>query len=445
MGKGKKIRSSTGDTVAATSLPLDQQIERAKTTKQRDKERVKDRVIKKQKQQIDDQFIGGDLSAKILDAARKQKQQIEDELLGVSSSDKNNEDRKRQISLGGALDESDDDQPSSDDENDYDEPIVDLDPRDEEALERFMCKDGTKQKTLYDLIQEKIDQKRAEAASQFSDVGDSVQIRKLDPKLQEMYENVGVVLARYRSGKIPKAFKIIPKMVNWEQILSLTEPDKWTAAAMYQATRLFASNLNAKMCQRFYNLLLLPRIRDDIEEYKKLNFHLYQALRKSLYKPAAFFKGILLPLCESGTCTLREATIIGSVLTKSSVPMLHAAAAMLKIAEMDYTGANSLFLRTLIDKKYTLPYRAIDALVFHFLRFASDTREMPVLWHQALLALCQRYKTDVSSEQRQSLLELIKTHQHYQITPEIRRELQHAQSRDDENEANVPQDEMDFD
>jgi essential nuclear protein 1 len=40
----------------------------------------------------------------------------------------------------------------------------------------------------------------------------------------------------------------------------------------------------------------------------------------------------------------------------------------LQIAEMPYSGANSLFLRLLIDKKYALPYRAIDGLVEHFLR-----------------------------------------------------------------------------
>jgi len=67
----------------------------------------------------------------------------------------------------------------------------------------------------------------------------------------------------------------------------------WSAAAVYQATRIFASNLNAKMAQRFYNLVLLPRIRDDITEYKRLNFHLYMALRKALFKPAAFFKALL--------------------------------------------------------------------------------------------------------------------------------------------------------
>lgn len=76
------------------------------------------------------------------------------------------------------------------------------------------------------------------------------------------------------------------------------EPSAWSAASMYMATRIFASNLKEKMAQRFYNLVLLPRIRDDIAEYKRLNFHLYQALRKALFKPGAFMKGILLPLCE---------------------------------------------------------------------------------------------------------------------------------------------------
>ncbi len=31
---------------------------------------------------------------------------------------------------------------------------------------------------------------------------------------------------------------------------------------------------------------------------------------------------------------------------------------MLKIAEMEYIGANSIFLRLLLDKKYALPFRA---------------------------------------------------------------------------------------
>ena len=199
-----------------------------------------------------------------------------------------------------------------------------------------------------------------------------------------------MILARYRSGKLPKTFKIIPSFSNWEEILFLTKPESWTPHAVYAATRIFSSNLKVNLAQRYYSLFLLDRIRTEIAETKKLNIHLYNALKKALYKPAAFFKGFLLPLCEAGDCTLREAVIIGSVLTKVSIPSLHSAACLLKLAELEYSGANSLFIRALLDKKYALPYKVLDALVFHFLRFKNLDMVMPVLWHQSLLVFAQR-------------------------------------------------------
>lgn len=68
----------------------------------------------------------------------------------------------------------------------------------------------------------------------------------------------------------------------------------------------------------------------------------------------------------------------------------------------------------------------------------SELVELPVLWHQALLSFVQIYKRDVSSEQREALLELIKVQVHHQITPEIRRNLQNVESRNAESEANIP-------
>lgn len=56
-------------------------------------------------------------------------------------------------------------------------------------------------------------------------------------RVKEMYEGVRDVMKRYRSGKVPKAFKIIPRLRNWEQILFITEPHNWSAAAMFQGTR----------------------------------------------------------------------------------------------------------------------------------------------------------------------------------------------------------------
>jgi essential nuclear protein 1 len=61
---------------------------------------------------------------------------------------------------------------------------------------------------------------------------------------------VAKLLSRYRSGPLPKAFKIIPTLANWEQILYMTDPDGWTPQAVFQATRIFASNLKEKMAQR---------------------------------------------------------------------------------------------------------------------------------------------------------------------------------------------------
>lgn len=305
------------------------------------------------------------LTKRILSQARQQQMEIEEENgIGQSKSIK-----KPIIKLNNSTEFSDVEEQSSEDEQDIAQYYenIEINEEDERAIQMFMSKDPTPMKTLADIILEKLTEKKTEIETQFSDVG-SFQMQDLDPRVKSMYEGVRDVLSKYRSGKLPKAFKIVPSLRNWEQILYITDPPRWSAAAMYQATRIFASNLKEKMAQRFYNLILLPRIRDDLVEYKRLNFHLYQALRKALFKPAGFMKGILLPLLESGTCTLREAVIIGSVIAKNSIPILHSSAAILKIAEMDYTGANSIFLRIFLDKKYALPYRVIDAVVFHFLR-----------------------------------------------------------------------------
>ena len=112
--------------------------------------------------------------------------------------------------------------------------------------------------------------------------------------------SVGELMHRFTSGKVPKAFKIIPSLSNWEDVLYLTHPEQWSPSAMFVATRLFASNLNAAMAQRFFSLVLLPRVRQDIRSQKRLHFALYQSIKKALYKPSAFYKGFLLPLCQVG-------------------------------------------------------------------------------------------------------------------------------------------------
>lgn len=69
-------------------------------------------------------------------------------------------------------------------------------------------------------------------------------------------------------------------------------------------------------------------------------------------------------------------------------------------------------------------------LLIMLFRFERDPRELPVLWHQALLTFCQRYKGDISSEQKEALLKLLRSQSHPTISAEIRRELNSAKCRD---------------
>jgi essential nuclear protein 1 len=266
------------------------------------------------------------------------------------------------------------------------------------------------------------------------------------------YLRIGLILSRYKSGKLPKPFKILPTVPHWEDILDITRPDQWTANACFEATKIFVSS-TPTTAQRFMEMVLLEKVREDIQETKKLNVHLFNALKKGLYKPAAWFKGILFPLVRSGTCTLREAHIISAVLVRVSIPVLHSAVALKALCDIaaeessegtEGGGATNIFIKALLEKKYALPYQVLDSLVFHFLRFrtvdpanataesvgnamsgmaSSNDSKLPVLWHQSLLAFAQRYRNEITEDQREALLDLLTVKGHHSIGPEVRREL----------------------
>ncbi|KAI0553693.1 Bystin-domain-containing protein [Xylaria curta] len=272
---------------------------------------------------------------------------------------------------------------------------------------------------------------------------------ELSPKVVEVYSKIGLFMSRYKSGKLPKAFKILPTVPHWEDIIQLTKPESWTPNAVLAATRLFVSSKPA-VVRQFLNMILLEHVRDNIAETKKLNVHLFDALRKALYKPAAFFKGILFPLVESGA-TLREAHILSAVLSRVSIPVLHSGAALKGLCDIaareasagtEGGGATNVFIKTLLDKRYALPWQVVDSLVFHFLRFrntdpasvteadvmntgerAATQAKLPVIWHQTLLSFAVRYKNEITEDQRELLLDLLLSHGHHKIGPEIRREL----------------------
>eukprot|EP00884_Botryococcus_braunii_P012914 jgi/Botrbrau1/21623/Bobra.43_1s0025.2 len=381
----------------------------------------------KRRKQLDDddeevgaEELGGPMGEKIMREARAQQAELDQEnggpladhvLQPVQDSDDEEEYGRR---YGGARSQWIESESYWDGGAD-----MDLSPEEEAALEAFMG-DGSSQqpRTIADIILSKIREKE-----QAGPLEDHQAAPQMPPEIEESFRICGKLLARYTSGAVPKVLKIIPSLVNWEEALYLTEPEGWSPHAVFRATRLFISNLKPAGAQRFLTLVLLPHVRQDIRQNKRLHFALYEAMKKAAFKADAFYKGLVLPLVLSGSCTLREAVIMSSVLQRVSLPPLHSAAALARLADAPYSGITSFFIRVLLDKRYALPYRVIDMVVDHFLRFKSEARTLPVVWHQSLLTFVQRYKQEIRGEDKLKLRELLKVQFHYLITPEVFREL----------------------
>ena len=330
------------------------------------KERV--RVGKKRKLDEDggDSLVGDKESSKILKQAREQLYEISElENNTRSGKIKGIDDRILPAEKSKESDDEEADEHVPDDSGD--EIDKELDEELKLKFEKFMPETGAERQKIAEEVLEAIESKKYELESNLSEAGESKSV-VLSDELRELFKEVGVVMHAYRSGPVPKPFKIIPKYSIWEELLEITEPDKWSAAAIYAGTRIFVSNLKDNEAGKFMNRVLLPRVRDDIAEYKRLNDHLYNALIKCMFKSYGFIKGFLLPLCKQGDFFSKEATIIASVLDKSSIKMKHSAAAMMEISGMEYTPGVCIILTTLINKKYSLPKVVVDEVKQFFLK-----------------------------------------------------------------------------
>eukprot|EP00871_Galdieria_phlegrea_P002874 jgi/Galph1/3588/GphlegSOOS_G2277.1 len=283
--------------------------------------------------------------------------------------------------------------------------------------------------TLADIIL----QKMKDFEESRNSLADSSRVFQISDKVRELYVKVGEVLKHYRSGKVPKALKVLPAMSNWDRLLGLTRPKEWSSVSVFIVTKLFIANLKSNEAQRFCSWVLLPRIHEEVKTKKKLNFHLYRSLKKALFKPEAFFKGIIFPLCESGECSAREAVIIGSVLLKTSVPLLHAASGLLKLSSYPYSPAIIILIRILLEKRYVLPSKAVEGVYEFFLSEENGKMDkLTVLWFQTLLIFVRLYGSYLSGEQKTKLKRLVSKHFHPGISPEIKVMLNKSETKEED-------------
>lgn len=407
-------------------------------------------------------FLDASSSRKILQLAKEQQDELEqeDEIQNKPSFAQSFKNQQ----IDSEEEEEEDEYSDFEEEEEveeivYDEEDAEVDPKDAELFNKYFQSNGETNNNdddnsfqptinLADKILAKIQEKESQQQQQQSSPDNSNEDAVLlPPKVILAYEKIGQILSTYTHGKLPKLFKILPSLKNWQDVLYVTNPNSWTPHATYEATKLFVSNLSSNEATVFIETILLPRFRDSIEnsDDHSLNYHIYRALKKSLYKPGAFFKGFLLPLVD-GYCSVREATIAASVLTKVSVPVLHSSVALTQLLTRDFNPATTVFIRVLIEKKYALPYQTLDELVFYFMRFRNATinqdenmenmdidqektakvnngPQLPVVWHKAFLSFATRYKNDLTDDQKDFLLETVRQRFHPLIGPEIRREL----------------------
>lgn len=65
----------------------------------------------------------------------------------------------------------------------------------------------------------------------------------------------------------------------------------------------------------------------------------------------------------------------------------------MKLCKLRYSATTSVFIKTLLMKKYTLPYMVIAALVQHFASFEKMAGPLPVVWHQ----VCEGFPIHIRS------------------------------------------------
>ena len=249
----------------------------------------------------------------------------------------------------------------------------------------------------------------------------------INQRIVDAYKLVGEVLRTYTSGKLPKAFNILSSTEDWQDLIDITEPYNWTPQAMYNAVIQFSSS-DSTIGTIFYEKYLVPAIRNDIKKNKKLNIHYYNCLKRALFKPSSFFKGIILPM--SKTLSGKEASIIGSILRKCSIPNNHASAAIVKLTQLcknDKKGISVgalFFIRLLLIKKYSYPQEVKNSMVNFFLSYYNfDKNKLPVIWHQTFLCFVQYYKLDLTEDEKNKLKDLNNKVGHHMIQSEINREL----------------------
>ncbi|OHS97651.1 Bystin [Tritrichomonas foetus] len=260
---------------------------------------------------------------------------------------------------------------------------------------------------------------------------------QVDPKVREVYTQLGSVLKIYKSGKLPKAVNVVAsqKIPDWEDLLELSNPMNWSLNAVQAVTLLFAQSASDKRLTTYIRHFLLDYIQELLERSKKLPKQIWNALMAAARRPPCFINGMLIPLSMEPQVSMKEARVISAIVTKVKLPRDHMNAFIIKICEAENSATRTIFLARLISKGQALAIRTIDSILSYFLSFLGEDEKQPLIWQKALLDFIKRYGQELTYEQREALEPLLQKQHHQQITPEIRSILEKVPPREENGES----------
>ena len=367
------------------------------------------KATRQKKKEVEDPRLGPDMTQKILRSAVNQI---------VEEAD--NETRTAPEDVLAHLPSDDEN-----DDNDNDADLeLDLETNDEESRALFEMF-----KPTISGVSHKLDHELAKTRHQ------------VDPKVREVYTQLGSVLKIYKSGKLPKAINVIAsqKIPDWQDLIELSNPMSWSLNALQAVTVLFAQSASDKRLTVYIREILLDYIREILEKSKKLPKQVWSTLMAAARRPPCFIKGLLLPLSNEPQVSVKEARVISAIVTKVRLPNDHMNALLIKICESDPTPVRTVFLSRLVSKGQALAIQAIDSILAYFLYFMAEDEKQPLIWHKTLLDFVKRYGKELTYEQREALDQLLQKHPHHQITQEIRSTLAKVPPREETGESvNIP-------
>ncbi|AFP65245.1 bystin-like protein (nucleomorph) [Chroomonas mesostigmatica CCMP1168] len=230
--------------------------------------------------------------------------------------------------------------------------------------------------------------------------------KKIKNKIFKILERTGTILKIYRSGKSPKIIKIISVLKNFEEIIWFTRPDQWSFQALYTITRLYFGSLNDEQLDRFFGLVLVPRIQEGILKKKKICYHLYLTINFSSSRPKLFFSSIIIPLCASKTSSEKEAIIFGFIISKRSFPLDQIISILVfLLKKTSFTSSQITIIRAILAKNYNLPNKILDFFVDFFY---ENKQKIKFNKHKkCYLIFFKNYSTFLSHSEKKKLTKLM--------------------------------------